>query len=167
MTSEFISMQVIGDRQAALAFERFPDRLRDGFRAVIARQTAQLEAAVLAAVPRRTGRLASQVNSAVREGQDYVRGTVFIRAASAADARKAAALEYGSHRSITVKTHAQSLNHIWSRFVAPMQVMMKTYQRTTNIDPQRFLRGPLESLAPALTAELQAVADAEIAAGGS
>jgi len=155
-----IQYLVTGDRQVALKFDRFPQQAHDRLLARIQALTAELEARVLAAEPRRTGRLHSATISKVYDDQEKIGGRVTVRA----DFAKAAALEYGAHRPTKVAAHEMRLDHVFAeRLTAPMTVMVMLHRRMPNIAAYRFLRGPLAQMAPEIQAELQA-AVAEAAA---
>ena len=156
-------MKIDGDRKAVLRFEQFPQAAHDRLLASLRSIEKRLEAAVVAAEPSRSGALKALTGGRVYDHGDRIAAVVGVRAMTAQEARKAMALEFGSHRSIEVKAHKASLDHLWSRAFGPIQVNVAGHSRTTNIDAQRFLRGPLDEIRDQAQAEMQAAVDLAIA----
>ena len=162
MTDSF-GVDIAGDTRAVLRFERFPTLAHDLLLATLQSLERRLEAAVLAEEPEKSGELKSLTGGRVYDHGDRIAAVVGVRAMTAQEARKAMALEFGSHRSIEVKAHKASLDHLWSRAFGPIQVNVAGHSRTTNIDAQRFLRGPLDEIRDQAQAEMQAAVDLAIA----
>jgi hypothetical protein len=156
-----IRIDVKNARQVGLRFEQFPDQLHDALRAEIQALSQELFARIQAATPDKTGRLRSQER--VRLFDDGTRITGYVDIAGegsgkASDFAKAAALEYGARRSAKVSAHRMKLDHVWARkLAAPEMVMVKTYNRPTNIIERAFERGPLAQMQPEVAARLNAV----------
>ena len=91
-----------------------------------------------------------------------IAAVVGVRTDNASDARKAASLEYGSHRALVVKAHQAKLSHFWSRAVSPIMVDVAAHGRTPNIQEQRFLRNPIEAMRAEAIAEMRAALDATV-----
>lgn len=158
------SIQITGDRETRIRLEQFPDGVYD--RLVIAMEGIEqrLEVAVLAAEPKRTGALrAITAGRVYHDNPNRVAAVVGIRADNAEDAKKAAALEYGSRgTSIDVAAHQASLAHIWSRAVSPLTVNVGPHSRVPNITAQRFLRGPMDMTRAQAFADLQGAVDGAV-----
>jgi len=148
------------DRRVTLFFEQFPQAAHDRLLAVMQELQIRLAADVIAREPVQTGRLRSQSGGRVYDHDTRIAAVVGVRAETAQDARKAAALEYGSHRSIMVRAHEARLTHLFGRAISPMMVTVPEHSRTTNIDPRRFLRDAIAGMhSEAIEALRQAVAE--------
>lgn len=153
-----IGAVITGDRDVELLLDALPHDIHEALKERISGITADLYARVEGAVPRKTGKLASEISSSVRDSEDRITGTVSVSAEFA----KAAALEYGSHRTVTVSPHAERLGHVWGR-LASLIVEVPEFSRRTNIDPHRFLRGPKAEMEAEIAADLQAAVDQVVA----
>lgn len=119
-------------------------------------------ARVQAAVPKRSGKLLSEIRGFLDSGPDWVRARVRVVVDKNAgrsrrgnyDAGKAAALEYGAHS--TIQVHA---------FRRRRGEDVRTYQRRVNITVRRFLRGPFAATRSEAEAAIRA-AIADVAKGG-
>jgi hypothetical protein len=145
---------ISGDRKVEQLFDAFPNSLRPELREVISDEIAQLAARVRAAVPRKTGRLQSEIATALQERDSRISGIVHLTGEYA----KAGALEYGAHRTITIHAHSERLDHIWHRLFG-MTVEVPTYERHQNLEAERFLRGTFAELQAQITQRLQQVVD--------
>ncbi len=147
-----VGLEILNARNIDLRFEKFPDMARDGLIEAITRSTSQMEDLVRMAAPKLTGKLAASVASRVVSSPNRITGIVGVTG----DYGKAGALEYGSHKTITV--HAGKMGAALS---APSRAVAASYQRTLNIAPQEFLRGPEKEIAAdAFAAMEQAVSRA-------
>lgn len=157
-----VRIDIKGDLKVGLRFAEFPDELRANLLAEINDLSAQLFVMVKAATPELTGRLRSQEGVKVFDDKNKISGKVFVDDESANDAIKAADLEYGSTgKSIEVKQHEMSLDHIFDKMLAnPMTVTIPTYARTPNVAAHSFERGPLAAMQPEIIARLSAVVEA-------
>nr|WP_294564484.1 hypothetical protein [uncultured Rhodopila sp.] len=150
-------LQITNDRAASLRFDKFPDFAHDRLLAALQNIEQRLEAAVIAAEPARSGALKALTGGRVYDHGNRISAVVGVRAQTADEARKAAALEYGSRRTaIEVKMHSAKLAHVYSRAIAEISVSVPTHSRTPNITADRFLRGPLDAIHAEAMAELQA-----------
>jgi hypothetical protein len=163
-----VGIQLIGDRRVALRFDKFPEIAREKLLAVITQFQGNLFSAIQAKIPRgKTGNIANALEGGVENSKYKVRGWVSLMGG---DVNKvilpAAALEYGSNSSITVKAkEGRVLRTVYGRYINPMLVNVSSYDRTTNIAAQRFMRGPLEDMSSsAINAMSQAVQEAVEAA---
>jgi hypothetical protein len=151
-----------GDQRVTLRFEQFPDTLHERLLGTLQRLEQRLEQMVLAQEPARTGALRQLTGGRVYEHPDRIAAVVGVRSQSANEAKKAAALEYGSHRSLVVRAHTAKLSHLWARAINPIIVYIPSHSRVSDISPQRFLRGPIDAMRGEAVAELRAaVAEAE------
>ena len=145
--------------QVALkSVEGFGERAHELLKARITSLTEALETRVLATEPFRTGRLReTTVEKVFSDDPDRVAGYVRITA----DFGKAGALEYGSHRAITVNERSPAVRArqahagIRAAFSRPSAALAASYVRHTNIAEHRFLRGPLEAMRPEILAEME------------
>ena len=123
---------------------------RERARAALARHiealTADLLSRVVGGEPVKTGKLRSETGSSVVERGELIRGTVRVAAQDAAEAKKAAALEYGATKPAQVAAHTAQLGHVFARAVAPFEVVVAAYTRRPNLAARRFLRGPLDAM---------------------
>jgi hypothetical protein len=155
-------LEITGDRTATLRFEQFPQQAHDRLLTALQAIEARLEAAVLAQAPDKTGALRSLIGGRVYDHDTRIAAVVGVRTTAAAQARKASALEYGSHAPIAVRAHTAKLAHFWSRMVNPIMVDVRAHGRTPNIVAKKFLRGPIEAIRGQALAELQAALDAAV-----
>jgi len=148
------------DSRITLRFEQFPAAFHDRLLAVMQELEIRLEADAKAREPVQTGRLRSQTGGRVYDHDTRIAAVVGVRAETGEDARKAAALEYGSHRSIMVRAHEARLTHLFGRAISPMMVTVPEHSRMTNLDPRRFLRDAIAGMhSEAIEAMRQAVSD--------
>lgn len=157
----FVTFEIATERSADLRFEEFPRRAHAVLKERIEDLTSQLHSMVASAAPRRTGRLAASIESRVVDYPDRITG--YVKPSS--DFAKAAALEYGSHRTVQVKAHRERLDHVYARPLASsINVTVSAHARRTNVAEHRYLRGPLDAIRPLAIAELrQALAEAAAA----
>jgi hypothetical protein len=150
------------ERKILARFDQLGAALQRNLLPRITRLTATLLSRVLALEPSRTGRLRAATRSFVDQTPTAVRGRVRILGEGGRRHNvKAAALEYGAHRSAEVRPHSMKLDHAWDRAIAPQQVLVAAFQRRTNIQALRFLRTPLASIEGQARTEIAAaVADA-------
>lgn len=156
MSGTQFGIELADDRRAVLRFDSFPRAAHDRLLAALERIEKRLEMAVLAQVPSITGKLKATVGGRVYDHDTRIAAVVGVRAPNANAARKAAAVEYGSHNPVTVRAHAAKLAHIWSRAISPITVHVPEHRRVPNIDPRRFLRGPIQTIRAEALAELRA-----------
>jgi hypothetical protein len=163
--SVIVGIDIKYAREVALRFEQFPEAARTRLVERVEALTERLKGLVEEAIPRRTGRsarvrrtgpsLSARVETKMRMGENYVRGTVKLDG----DWAKAAALEYGSHREIEVAERVRA------RLFRPTLQVAAAYTRKTNIDPEDYLRGPLASIADEALAELKQAMEEAVADG--
>jgi|GEM_PF-2067319 len=156
----FIRFEVHGTLKAALRFEKFPDQLRDDLLAEINALGREAFEMVSANTPRRTGRLAGEEQLLIVNEPNVVGAIInFGAGATANDAKKAGALEYGSTgKPQEVSGRVWPLDHVWSRKLAePLIAIAQAYERTPNIFPEFMVRGPMAALQGQALERLQAV----------
>jgi hypothetical protein len=150
-----------GDRKVELLFDKFPQQLHGQLLEHITAKTKELEARVHGAVPKKTGKLASEIDSAVFDDKNKITGAVFV----SGDYAKAGALEYGAHATSKVKAHSAKLDHVFSlRLDAPMTVAVSAHTRQMDIAAQKFLRGSFQQMEQEIEADLRTVVDQTIEA---
>lgn len=154
-----IEFEIVGARKVELKLEELPKRFHEALLARIVALTRQLEARVLGLVPRRTGRLASEISSTVIDQPERIRGRVFVRGATSNDFAKAGALEYGAHRTIEVRRRESLSGRLSRRESAASD---RVYARHQNLAARLFMRGALDPMKAEILQELQeALAEAE------
>lgn len=150
--ADTIGVIVTGDTKLGIRFEQFPQQAHDKLRERITQQINILRTAIKAAAPRRTGKLASEVDSNVIDKPERITGIVYFDD----DFAKAAALEYGVHRSVRVAGHEASLSHVFSTaLTAPIQVFIDAHSRVVDLAAREFIRGPARALSEKITQELK------------
>lgn len=155
-------VELVNQRRAELMFEVFPGLVHQSILATIERLLPVLAAAVKAEEPSRTGRLRASTVASIRQSPTSVIGRVSV----VGEYGKAGALEYGSHKTITVRSHKQIVTLLRGGSPEQVEVSIPAYERRTNIDARRFLRGPIDAMRGTIVQALQeAVADAAAKAG--
>jgi hypothetical protein len=156
--------RVIGDNRAALRFDQFPELAHAGLRERMVEVTAELEGAVEALVPRgKTGAVASAIHSGTEDSNDRIRGWVSLAGAPAAVVKQAAALEYGSRgESFIVQSHHRTLDHIFSLFIQPMDIVVDEYSRTGGLAQLDYLHGPYHETAGSVLDSLNEAVEAAV-----
>ncbi|KUR73860.1 hypothetical protein [Novosphingobium sp. FSW06-99] len=158
---DMIRFEVRGTVKAALRFKEFPDQLRDELLKemnALGREAFEL---VAAAVPHRTGRLASEEQLLIVNEPNVVGAVVNFEGdgADQNDFKKAGALEYGSSgKRQQVKEHAFMLDHVFDRMLAAPEIaIVEAYERTPNLAPDFFVRGPMAAMQGNIFERLEAV----------
>ena len=147
------------DAKVILRFQQFPRDVHDRLLLAMRSIEQRLEVAVVAGEPARTGALRQLTGGRVYDHDTRIAAVVGVRATSPNEAKKAAALEYGSSKPLTVRAHEASLAHVYSRAIAPITVQIGAHARTPNIDPFRFLRGPPQAIRSQAIADMRAAVD--------
>jgi hypothetical protein len=131
------------DRLLTVHIDKLPDLLRQALLPVISGLTNELLAQVHSLEPRRTGALISNTRAFVDQGENFVRGRVRVLA-NAGDAFNiaAAALEYGAHRAVDVRSYRRRSGAV------------RGYTRRANIRAHNFLRGPEAAIQQRAKAEI-------------
>jgi len=143
-----IGLEIIGERNVSLRFDKFPQVARVNLVEAIRASTNELWEMVLGEAPKRTGKLASTIKQRVVQDANSVTGIVGVTE----DFGKAGALEYGSRREIDMK-----LTHLFAYILTPPMEI----ERWTNVKAHSFLRGPLHDIAGSAFAAMEkAVEDA-------
>lgn len=141
----------VDPRKVTVRFDEFPQQAHKAILGRITQLTQELERRVKSAEPRDTGKLVKDTTSIVRDSAQRVTGTVKITA----DFAKAGALEYGAHGSTGVQSHTARLDHVFSRFVSPITVIVAAYTRAVNVQEHEYLRGPLEAMQQEFQQQIQ------------
>lgn len=162
-----LGLEVTGVRTTVLRFESFPAKAHDRLLATLTEIEARLEAAVLADEPSKTGALRQLTGGRVYDHGNRIAAVVGVNVKAAGNvsdaAQKATALEYGSHGNLSVRVHFAMLNHLWSRAISPIQVMVGQHFRQADIEARRFLRDPIEAMREEALSEMRAALDAAVA----
>lgn len=143
-----IAVEIGGNLREGIRFEsEIPDEIRDSLTATITELTEQLYGSVEARVPRRTGKLASEVRKYVNETEYRITGRVtIVTNGDRNELLKAIAEEYGAHAYGVVKPHHQRISTVFGRLVAPLDVTMRSYDRLVNIQARAYERSPLDAM---------------------
>ena len=159
-----IKIGLTGDRQAGLRFEEFPDVLYEDLRKAIESLTNELFARVQAATPELTGDLRAHERVRIFTDENRITGYVDIGGTSVAELKKAAAVEYGAHKTTSVKSHSMKLDHFWNTALSgPIDVIVSAYDRTPNVAERAFERGPLAEMRGEINERLAAVVEQAVA----
>jgi hypothetical protein len=146
-----VKINLTGDREAGLRFEEFPDALYEGLRKEIDALTNELFARVVARTPELTGALRAEERVRIFADENRIRGYIDVHG-SVADIKKAAALEYGAHKTVNV-----------SAYERPNGAVVKAYSRPNDVVEKAFERGPLEEMRGEINARLNAVVEKAVA----
>jgi hypothetical protein len=143
----------VDDTKLRAHFEQFPPLLRRNMLRTVTGLAAELRARVLAAEPVRTGLLRASTRMYVDSTEQRVRGRVRVLATGRASRLGAAfgALEYGAHRTFAVRAYARR------------GIAVRAYERTANIQAQRFLRGSLAAMSEQALTAIKETLDKSIA----
>jgi hypothetical protein len=143
----------VNDTKLLAHFEQLPPLMRENIRKTITVLTTELLARVRAAEPVRTGLLRASTRMYVDSTEEWVRGRVRILATGHASRLGAAfgALEYGAHRRFVVSAYTRR------------SIAVRAYERTANIQAQRFLRGSLDTMRGEASAAIKETVDKSIA----
>jgi hypothetical protein len=147
---------VIDDRLVRARLDALPEKVHSALLSRITALTSELEARVQASEPARTGALRAETVQSISDKPERIRGTVRV----ANQFAKAAALEYGSHTTITVNRRRDSMI---GRLMKPSANIAGSFTRTTNITEKRYLRGSLDSMASEIESTLRTAIEEALA----
>lgn len=135
-----------GEREVSARFDTFPGRARKKLESRIAALTAQLQARVIAAAPRLTGALRSEITERdFSDSPNRIAGYVSVYAPGIKDAyAKAATLEYGTNKPRRIPDHGG----IFHRLGKGQKRIESRLTKPARIEAFRYLRGPLEEMKP-------------------
>lgn len=156
-----VGVFVEGDRRIEQKFDQFPQSVHSKLYGSISSIIARLAAKVRTSVPKRTGKLASEVHSEVKDSRDRITGVVGFSAEFA----KAGALEYGgTGKPFKVRAHELRLDHVFAnRLGSPLRVMVDAHSRPTHLIARRFERNSLEQMRAEIENDLRDVVEAAAA----
>jgi hypothetical protein len=153
-----------GDREVVLRFQQFPKMAHDRLLVAMKDIEMRLEAAVKSQMPKKSSKMLGQTGGRVYDHDNRIAAVVGVRAPDQNDALKAQALEFGSHKTFTVRAHQMKLDHFWHLAISPIDVTVKRDgvdgARKTNLPALRFLRGPLHALEAQAVQQMQEAIDA-------
>jgi|SRR5579872_4021381 len=149
-----IGVVITGDRQVALEFDEFPERLRVALRDRISGLTDLLYERIWALAPVKSGRLRSLLRKEVFDDRDKITGRVSV----SSEFVKAASVEYGVHAEFEVAGHTTHLDHAWGRAFSG-DVFVKAYTRRVDSAGKRFLRGGITQESGAVAEALRETVD--------
>jgi hypothetical protein len=146
---------ITGDREAVAHLEGLPKEIRGSLRARIQKLTDQLLSRVQALAPEKTGDLKNEIVSKVTDSPGRIKGVVTLASGlSQSEYRKAAALEYGSHKNIAVRAHSRTISQAFGRTISPVAADIRAYDRVANVDARIYLRGGLAEMEAEVVTEL-------------
>jgi hypothetical protein len=134
-----MSLALVNERQAVAVLDLLPEDARAELTRVISAATAEALAMAQANEPSRTGGLRESTTAKMWDSATSIYGKVFI----AREYGKAGALEYGSHRSVSVRAHEQMISLTTG---SPVHAFIGPYSRTTNIQARSFMRDAATSI---------------------
>lgn len=149
-----MTVETTGGRELALRFDTFPARAHAKLVDRITSLTDRLKARVEAATPFKTGKLRTEITSAVyADKPDRVAGYVEVYAPGApGEYPKAATLEYGSDKP---RRRADS-GGIFRRLGAGQKRIESRLTKAVHIEAYRYLRGPFAEMTDEVYSELNA-----------
>lgn len=157
-----LSIDLQTERRVTLRFDEMPRQVHAALLGVLTQDTPELAARIRAAEPHRTGSLAAHTLSKVVDGKDFVLGMVYLTSQYA----KAAALEYGAHKTTKVRAHEMRLDHFMRTLLdEPMTVLVAEYHRTPNIAAHAFERGTLAEMGPEILEHMRLAVGQVVAQG--
>jgi hypothetical protein len=142
-----LGIQIVTSRNIDLRFDEFPVQAHQALLEVITSSTERLAEMVRSRVPKKTGRLESEINSRVHSFDNRITGIVEVAGKSENDFRKAAALEYGAHGTMRVREHTERLSHLFGAPMEQIEVTVKAHARKLNIKAHDFLGGSAADMA--------------------
>jgi len=159
-----VTVTVRGDRELALLFDQFPERMRGKLRERITALVSQLEGEIEAVTPVKTGRLRSEITERIySDDPSRVAGYVSVYAASVTgEYAKAATLEYGTNKARRL-TERRSL--IARAFGRGRRRIVASMSKPVHIAARRYLRGPFETMEPEIRAALEEAMAEAVAEG--
>ncbi len=151
---------ITGDRRVVARFGEWPKELQGSLLARITDLTKQLESRVRDLAPSRTDKLKDEITSRIFDDPQKIKGLVTLESGlSGSEYAKAAALEYGAHRSTDVRKHRRTITEAFGRTISPTSADVRAYSRIANIDAQVYLRGGLADVEGDAVTQLQQVID--------
>jgi len=146
-----------GETKLSLKFAEFPTKLRQILLERVGELTATLFARIYRLAPSKTGRLRGTLREEVFNDRDKIVGRVNV----SAQFIKAASLEYGVDKTVSVEAHNQRLTHVFARAIGAEDVFVQKYSRHAHIIAKRFIReGTSETSGEAKQVLTQAVIEA-------
>lgn len=147
-----IAIDVKNARAVGLKFDDLMAQTRENLLQRITALTGELESRVKSEEPVVTGQLREETLSKIYDDPNRISGRVFVSGHFA----KAAALEYGAHKTARVRPHSARLDHVFDKRIAPMVVMISAHSRRLNIAERAYLRQPLASMSGEVIERLRA-----------
>jgi len=149
---------ISGERNTSLRFDQFPTACHDRLLAAMERIKDRMVTAIQAAEPNKSGALKGQTGGRVYDHGNRIAAVAGVRAMTANDAKKAAALEYGSRGTPVVMHRLNSGRTVVARRLS--RPLVGQWTRTPTIAAHRFLRGPADSLREGAIDEMRAAVGA-------
>jgi hypothetical protein len=146
---------ITGDRVLEARFAEWPKELHDSLYHRIAKLTDQLLGRVKALAPEQTGTLKNEIIARVFDDPERIKGYVSLEGGLDQNAYvKAAALEYGAHKSFAVSRYRRTITEAFGCDISPKRIAVEEYRRTANIDERMYLRGALAEIEAEAVVEL-------------
>lgn len=150
-----MSVTTRGDREISTRFDRFPSHLHDKLAERIRSLTAELQVRIIAATPKKTGLLQSEIKlSSYEDSETRVAGYVSVYAGDkSSEYAKAATLEYGSDKARKLKDKGSRILALFSR----RNRIERRMSKAPHIEAFEYLRRPFEEMQPEIQAALEEV----------
>lgn len=157
-------INVGGEREVEAIFDRLPDVAHDQIVETMHGIVDWLRGSIEDRIP--TGQkndLKGLLQSGVEDRRDRVRGWVSMAGGDPKLVRQAAALEYGSTgRPFAVTAYTRRLDQVFGVMTEPFDQLVGAYRRVGGLDPELFLRGPLQQDSAGALAELNRAFEAAV-----
>lgn len=153
---------IVGERQVIARFEELPAELHELLHERILILIQELEGAVQAGAPVKSGELRGSIRSSVKDYAEKIVGRVF------SNLPYAGVIEFGIHKAESVRGHERRLEQAFGRDIAPEEIFIDPYTRMANVEAHLFMQAGFASLEDHITQELRNVIDAmsEAESGG-
>lgn len=162
--ADTFAIELKGVKSATLRLEKFPDGVLERLLEPMQSIERQLEAAVIAAEPQKSGELRGITGGRVYSHENRIAAVVGVRTQDGNEAKKAVTLEYGSlGEPMDVVNHFMRVDHVYKTLISPMDVEVPTYMRVPDVKPHRFLRDPIEAIRGSALEQLRAAIDQAVA----
>lgn len=148
---------VSGDRAVEARFAKWPKEIHDTLFERIKKLTDELYGRVRALAPEKSGDLKNEIISKVFDDPEKIKGLVSLEGnLPRSEYIKAAALEYGAHRSVKVRKYQRTITEAFGRDISPTRIDVSAYSRIANIEERMYLRGGLAGVEAEAVTELTA-----------
>jgi hypothetical protein len=150
---------VTGDREVALHFAQFPQRLHDKLLERIQKLTMKLYVRVVQLAPMDSAapsglHLPQEFVSIIKNHTDSIEGVVTMpKGLPQREYIKAGAMEYGVNTEAQMTPYMRLMSQAFGRPVTPRDILIGAYPRKMNMESRRYLRDALEGMEAEAVAE--------------